>query len=996
MRGLSPAHTGEDPARDVYFEFNFFDGVMVDCKEVNSAEWGPWQSHRNLSHKIWNASGLEGKLGFENLKIRREVKDFSPSNFELKSSMEGRHEWRREKQKSPKGDVKIDETVNAAIGLQGRNNGDSSLSCSISTGACPMDCISSRNKDTPYRKKVQFLSSEHNIPWNQQSCFQNSTHHHTSDPLTRNSFGSTPKFDSRDDFHQQGLHGVSQQVPCVKYHGDDYVARDPQHMACIKYHCEDYAARDSVSLSTGHLDWLWSEEPERQDTSLAFQNEHRPFSACSSTSMVAESSELCHRMGEVLSPGDRVKINSRQSWKDPGNDPGKSALGALAAVVGTDSPRCSSMSLTDLVETTSPKNGPRNLVHRERSTLASYLQLAGSALAGQFHSELSKETDIDPALLFSPMHSSPSSNSTSKRDSTGLKSEPRILSISEPTPDGIIHGLLHCTLREGLPNYTFLLDDYDEVVTAKIWMEDIILGEDQGAWRYTFYSLRGDSKKKGKSGWKHWRRKEKLASVFVGKMRVSSVLCTEPGHDGEVNVSVESEFVLSIARAQEPSILSQADFSSQTSLSSLETAPHGCSKASYTPINNSSSPSQSRASSSDGGHSDVPSPGAISAWYVSQSLIPSSLASPDAVTEGRQKYRKWSLHTGVSGIRISKAKRKNQQSPSLIGPNSNFNTEESSSDVTWNQNQPQSELAAMIINVPLEIQDQRVLAELMPKKVVGMNHGIMNQMGQLGLEEHRTWDEATECEIHRHGDHIHHTKHKIHEQHRQANITVILPSGNHGRPLSDSKGPSPLIKRWKEGGKCDCKGWDLGCGLMVLSNQQPKMHGIESKASKLREYQGQGKPLTLYKQETDQEEAYLSLAPQENGLIALDFRAPLSPLQAFAMAVAILHGRGSGVPDVDTSHNMPTAANPEVYVQEEISLNQNLGVGEEDVDGSNLGVMNWREGEGKRMAGHVQSSMFSNQGMSPVNDSLGGAYVKVQGSDVLNCASELALSFERV
>lgn len=83
---------------------------------------------------------------------------------------------------------------------------------------------------------------------------------------------------------------------------------------------------------------------------------------------------------------------------------------------------------------------------------------------------------------------------------------------------------------------------------------------------------------------------------------------------------------------------------------------------------------------------------------------------------------------------------------------------------------------------------------------------------------------------------------------KQPNITVILPSGCHGRPSgSDSKGPSPLIKRWREGGKCDCKGWDLGCGMMVLTDQQPKFSpGMDS--SRLGFYKNDGKHLALYKQ----------------------------------------------------------------------------------------------------------------------------------------------------
>ncbi|CAA2964608.1 Hypothetical predicted protein [Olea europaea subsp. europaea] len=58
---------------------------------------------------------------------------------------------------------------------------------------------------------------------------------------------------------------------------------------------------------------------------------------------------------------------------------------------------------------------------------------------------------------------------------------------------------------------------------------------------------------------------------------------------------------------------------------------------------------------------------------------------------------------------------------------------------------------------------------------------------------------------------------------------VILPVGTHGLP---TKGvPSPLINRWKSGGSCDCGGWDVGCKLQILANQDrcskitgPSMH----------------------------------------------------------------------------------------------------------------------------------------------------------------------------
>lgn len=50
-----------------------------------------------------------------------------------------------------------------------------------------------------------------------------------------------------------------------------------------------------------------------------------------------------------------------------------------------------------------------------------------------------------------------------------------------------------------------------------------------------------------------------------------------------------------------------------------------------------------------------------------------------------------------------------------------------------------------------------------------------------------------------------------------AHATVVLPSGVHTLPSRG--GPSSLIQRWKSGGSCDCGGWDLGCKLKILVNE---------------------------------------------------------------------------------------------------------------------------------------------------------------------------------
>ncbi|MCO5597680.1 hypothetical protein L7F22_051761 [Adiantum nelumboides] len=964
MRRAIPVPSGEGPRADVYFEFNFFDGVMVDCKEVNNAEWGPWQSRSNPSSKVWDVSGLDESYELKSLNTKRELRE---SNFQ---NMENRCDWRKEQQASPKRIGMSTESLIPASGMQPSNNvGNSSMSPS---------------KNPAIKKRVQFLNGENNSSWNQQSVFSNNAEHHA---VSRISMGPSAATDNYQ-------HGIVDSEHANKGCGEDYISRNHMRSTGSNSGFEGAATRDPVSLSTGHLDWLWSEEAEKQDTLPIMQGEHsalavsscRPNGGVSSSCVIEKENEF----GLPVSyPGDSIpRVTSWDNWKALASDPGKSALGGWATFSGGDSARCSSMSLTDLVET-SPKKNPRDLIQGERATLASHLQLAGSSLASQF---CAKEADMDGLWPFSPAHSSLSTSSTSKRESSGSKAEPKRLSISDPNPHGNQHGVLHCTLREGLPNYTFLLDDYDEVVTAKIWMEDVVLGEQQGAWRYTFYSLKGDSKKKGRSGWKHWRKKEKLASELVGTMRVSSVLCSEKGLNGEDNLSVESEFVLLSARAHDPSLQAHMDFLSQTSSSSLEIGSHGCIKAaSHTAVNASSSPSQSRASSSDGGYSDVSSPGAISAWYVAQSLIPSSLGSPDTAAEGWQKSRKWSLHSGISGMRIIKGKRRGQQSTTMSAPSSNVSMEELCSEATCSLHQSHAELAAMIINVPLELQER-----LAGPMSAAMSNAILYNESQL--EESRIGDyqtsvnESAEQAAHAAVRHIHYTKHRSYGQQRQASITVILPSGNHGRPLSDLRGPSPLIKRWKEGGKCDCKGWDLGCGLLVLSNEPPMMEGSECSLKKPREYHVHSKPLTLYRQDAaDQEEVYISLAPQENGLIAVDFRAPLSPLQAFAMAVATLHGRGSSVPDADTSHDMATAAmSVETQSPDKTTANYAHRVAEQDAVVSSPGRRTILEG--KRMDKDMHLLRVNCAGY----DSLSGVHVRGQGNEVFGCASELALSFERV
>lgn len=115
--------------------------------------------------------------------------------------------------------------------------------------------------------------------------------------------------------------------------------------------------------------------------------------------------------------------------------------------------------------------------------------------------------------------------------------------------------------------------------------------------------------------------------------------------------------------------------------------------------------------------------------------------------------------------------------------------------------------------------------------------------------------------------------------------TVILPGGVHGLP---SKGePSPLIKRWKLGGLCDCGGWDLGCRLTVLANQTKLGKGPNSEKT----HSG-ADGFELFSQgEAVDDMPIFSLSSFKDGIFSVEFNSSLSFLQAFSICIAVFSCR---------------------------------------------------------------------------------------------------------
>ncbi|KAK7307860.1 hypothetical protein VNO77_41284 [Canavalia gladiata] len=123
----------------------------------------------------------------------------------------------------------------------------------------------------------------------------------------------------------------------------------------------------------------------------------------------------------------------------------------------------------------------------------------------------------------------------------------------------------------------------------------------------------------------------------------------------------------------------------------------------------------------------------------------------------------------------------------------------------------------------------------------------------------------------------------LHDRKVLEQVKVVLPTGNHGLPSAEGQGPSSLLDRWKHGGGCDCGGWDMACPIILLGN--PSIQFAEDHP--LRE---EHQTMELFTQGAKERTPTFGMTIVEEGQYAVDFHAQLSPLQAFSICVAILHG----------------------------------------------------------------------------------------------------------
>lgn len=152
----------------------------------------------------------------------------------------------------------------------------------------------------------------------------------------------------------------------------------------------------------------------------------------------------------------------------------------------------------------------------------------------------------------------------------------------------------------------------------------------------------------------------------------------------------------------------------------------------------------------------------------------------------------------------------------------------------------------------------------------------------------------------------------LHDSKVQEQLKVVIPTGYHGLPNVECKGPSSLLDRLRHGGGCDCGGWDMACPLVLLGN--PSIQFAEDH-SLIEEYQ----PLELFVQGAKESSPTFSMKMVEAGHYAVDFHAKLSTLQAFSICVAILHGTSvSSSPGHEKNQQLSHCSSLKMLLEEDV------------------------------------------------------------------------------
>ncbi|KAI3822221.1 hypothetical protein L1987_09807 [Smallanthus sonchifolius] len=161
-----------------------------------------------------------------------------------------------------------------------------------------------------------------------------------------------------------------------------------------------------------------------------------------------------------------------------------------------------------------------------------------------------------------------------------------------------------------------------------------------------------------------------------------------------------------------------------------------------------------------------------------------------------------------------------------------------------------------------------------------------------------------------------------------AEVSVVIPSGNHGLPSDESQRVKPLLDRWRLGGGCDCGGWDMGCPLVVFGSP-----GLKRDESCNKNHY-----VEIFLKGTKEKTPALTMKLTEEGQYAVDFHAKLSSLQAFSICVAILHGTEASIAiGGDVNRQVLQCDSLRVFIEDEVKhLIEAVAEGEKTRSSKNL------------------------------------------------------------
>lgn len=481
-----------------------------------------------------------------------------------------------------------------------------------------------------------------------------------------------------------------------------------------------------------------------------------------------------------------------------------------------------------------------------------------------------------------------------------------------PAHRPILQGLLHFVYKSGLPYFTFSLNGSEEVLAAKTWKTDKSEAGDFD-WMYSFHSGQSNNKKKNKTGWVNWGRKDNHVPDIVGKMKVSSSLCSKLNSFGNIEHMVETDFVLFGVKKENTSEIPtmQMEHTEKDNLCPSQLV-HSGNFSSNVSLQDSFPDSTTSSSSMSGD--------------VGEILIPRGSMPP------KPTHRKKEMN--VLRYPFSQSFNESCQSSSMRSRSTSRNTTQVKlrepdvldSDMCISSSFcPHLELAALVIKVPLEWRESVKGGpgeDTVSNKFAGWGLKFLDKSGGTRSETILDYSITFPPSELNDDTHFHSFKSSatsmdcsdfpimdsIRSLERcsfvneylessdtslscgaqgHTSVTVLIPAGIHGSPITESDGPSPLIERWQTGGRCDCGGWDLGCSLTIIDNSNPNKSGLPESNIEMEGFH----PSDLYIQGAKESTPALSLAIVNDGLYLLSFQAQLSPLQAFSIGVAMLHSR---------------------------------------------------------------------------------------------------------